>query len=512
MAEPNGAVLAMLDTYKVDLPHARQVADLALALYDAAAVRYGLPARARGLLEVGALLHNVGMTTDPPEHHLVGRDIVFRHALDGLSLRDQAIVACMVAFHRKKVRPQLEPAYLGLGKKSRRLALQLAAILRVADGLDYSQSQSTRLLAAEQTEAGLLLRLDGPHAAGDGERAAAKADLWAKVFGEPLGVAAPDDAPAGAGPGDAGAGGDPGDEASPLAPWYSAPDAPLAELGRVLLRRHLRRMLAAERGVRSDRDIEDVHALRVASRRLRASLRLLAPVAPAARLRPMQKAIRGLAQAAGAVRDRDVLLAHMAASRDALPAALQAGLDELTGAVAAERGAARARLIERFDSAGHAAFTSAFAGLMNASAGWDEAPRVRDLAGSTIWRQYEALRAHDRDGIPLEGDEMHALRIDAKKLRYVLELFADTFGERAAPAVSQLAALQDELGTLNDIEVAQEIIAAAELSPPARTAADAYLALRAEQRAETLRAIPARWEKLAGATYRRKLMELIVRL
>ncbi|NTV64233.1 MAG: HD domain-containing protein, partial [Oscillochloris sp.] len=146
MGETAGAIAAILDAYRVDRDHARSVADRSLDLFDAVADRYALPASARPLLELGALLHNVGLTTNPPEHHLVGRDIVLRQPIANLSRRDRLIVACMVAFHRKKVRPQQEPVFLALGKKSRPLALQLSAILRVADGLDYSQSQTTHLL------------------------------------------------------------------------------------------------------------------------------------------------------------------------------------------------------------------------------------------------------------------------------------------------------------------------------------------------------------------------------
>ncbi|NNJ11898.1 CHAD domain-containing protein [Chloroflexales bacterium ZM16-3] len=507
MVHTTDEIADLLDVYRVDMPHARHVADLSLTLFDAMSARHALPGRLRPLLESGALLHNVGMTTDPPEHHLVGRDIVLRHPLDDLSHRDQQIIACLVAFHRKKVRPQIEPTFLSLGKKSQQAALQLSAILRVADGLDDSHSQTTSLIGVEDVEGGLLLRLGGPHAADDGVRATEKADLWRRVFGETLSVTAPatEDKP------------DVADAAEEkgeplLAPWYAASDVPLADLGRVLLRRHLRRLLSVERAVRADREIEDVHALRVTSRRLRATLRLLAPVAPTARVKPIQKAIRSLADAAGAVRDRDVLLAHLAESRGQLPEELSAGLDDLAAAIGAERARAYARLITMFDSEDHNSFKVAFAELMNSDDGWDAAPRVRDLAGSTIWRQYEALRSHDRGGVPLEGKAMHALRIDAKKLRYVLELFADSFGERAALAVAHLARLQDELGTLNDIEVAQNTLSSANLGEEARAAAAAYLSLRETQRQAAIGVIPARWEKVGSATYRRKLMELIVKL
>lgn len=503
---------ALLELYRVDRAHARQVADHALALFDAAAGRYELPAARRRLAEAGALLHNVGLTTDPPGHHLVGRDIVLRHEVDGLDACERAVVAAMVAFHRKRVRPKEEPAYLALGKGDRRDALALAAILRVADGLDYSQSQSSRLEGVAERAGGLALRLSGPHAAGDGARAVEKADLWARAFGEGLSA----EGPAGealATTAEAAAAGEPGEDAAALlTPWFASTEAPLAELGRVLLRRNLRRMLAAERGVRADKEIEAVHALRVATRRLRAAMRLLAPVGPGGALRRHSKEAGRLARAAGEVRDRDVLLADLAARGAGLPEQLQASVEALRAALAAERKEAHRRLVGRLDGDEHRRFLRSFAATMVDAEGWDDGPRVRDVGGSTIWRHYEALRSHDRGGLPADDAELHEMRIDGKRLRYVLELFADSLGPRADEAVAPLAAFQDHLGGLNDIAVAQALLAPHAGSGPAAAAAVAYLAAR-DQEGQRLRAeLPARWEKLNGGTYRRRLMELVVRL
>lgn len=571
---------ALLEAYKVDLAHARQVADLSLALFDAVQGRYELPKDTRRLVEIGGLLHNVGLTTDPPAHHLVGRDIVLRHALEDLPAREQAIVACMVAFHRKKVRPELEPAFLSLGKKGRRLALQLSAILRVGDGLDYSQTQTTAVATVEPGDPGMLLRLTGPHAESDGARAIAKADLWRKVFDEGLELAGPT---TDAGPslaadhtqGDApplpvatptGAGGDPTADplASPpatgaggagegqgagtpgvqpvssspalsgaegsvvadetpandieeaagplLAPWYADGETTLAELGRVLLRRHFRRMLVAEREVRADREIEAVHTLRVTTRRLRASLRLLAPVLTSGQARPIGKAIGRLARTAGAVRDRDVLLADLSRCAAALPEDQRPGLEQICAALRVERAEAHARLLAHFDSREHTEFVAAFATLMNDNSAWDNAPRVRDLAGSTLWRHYEALRAYDHGGLPAAIADLHAMRIEGKRLRYVLELFADTFGPRADPVVAPLIDFQDHLGSLNDTDVARGLVTACAADEAARQAAAAYLTLREAEGERLIAELPARWARVSGGTYRRKLMELIVKL
>ncbi|MCX7791810.1 MAG: CHAD domain-containing protein [Chloroflexaceae bacterium] len=529
-------VKELLDTYRVDVAHARQVADLALALFDAVAERYELLPAQRRLLEIGALLHNVGMTTDPPEHHLVGRDIVFYQEIGDLSPRERAVVACMVAFHRKKVRPELEPAYLALGRRGQRDALRLSAILRVADGLDYSQSQTTRLLAVAPASDGLTLILSGPYAAEDGARAIAKADLWRKVFGEPLQVqvegaeaaaspalASPDGPAAGeveeaettVTPAPGTPDGPVVDEAEEVAVpgrWYADPEAPLAELGRVLLRRHLRRLRLAEREVRADAPIESVHDLRVATRRLRATLRLLTPVFAPGGLRAYTRGLGRLAGVAGPVRDRDVLLADLAERAPALPEEVQPAVAALSERLREERDKAFTALIAFLESDVCAEFLREFATLMNESEGWDDRPRVCDLAGSTIWRHYEILRAHDRGGLPEDAEELHAMRIDGKRLRYVLEFFAETLGQQADEVIKPLMAFQDHLGVLNDISVARHLLAPHADDPQAGAAVAAYLALREQQAAQLGADLPARWEKLTGLDYRRDLAACLVGL
>ncbi|NJM04985.1 HD domain-containing protein [Candidatus Gracilibacteria bacterium] len=242
-------ITELLETYQVDTAHARHVADRALELFDIVAEARPLPAASRQWLELGALLHNVGLTTDPAQHHIVGRDILLRQPIADLDADERALIAALVAFHRKKVRPQTEPTFVALGKNKQTLALQLAALVRVADGLDYSQSQTTQIVGSEQTEGGMRLLLSGPQSDADGARAISKADLWQRVFNAELqistsGAIADSDS-------------DDGDEnegGALLKPWYESSNAALADLGLVLLRRHFRRLMLAERDIRDDQD------------------------------------------------------------------------------------------------------------------------------------------------------------------------------------------------------------------------------------------------------------------
>ena len=548
------SVAELLDHYLVDQVHARHVADLSLMLFDTVAERYGLDPEQRHLIEVAALLHNVGLRVDPPNHHLVGRDIVLRYRLAELTRREQLLVAALVAFHRKKVRPSLEPAYLALGRRAQQETLRLAAILRVADGLDYGHTQQTRLVAAESAEVGLNLLLSGPNAVEDAAQALAKADLWQRVFGEslqtsavpapveesdqpveevdsiqpleavvaeeeersdampfevvvaegeeeavttvtqPLVVAREDDTA----PGEL------------LAPWYTSSTIALAELGRILLRRHLRRLRSAEREVRANTSVEAVHDLRVATRRLRSTLRLLAPVYAGDNWRALNRGIGEIGRAAGAVRDRDVLLADLASRASVLPAE---ALVDLQQRLSNERAVAHAALINFLDDARHARFIRRFARVMNDLSSWDNRPRVRDLGGSTIWRHYEELRAHDQDGLlPAAIEDLHLMRIDGKRMRYVLELFTDTLGPNVDELGQPLVAFQDHLGVLNDIVVASLLLAPHADDAATGPAVMGYIALREQQANAMLAELPMCWAQLASEAYRSRLMGLIVQL
>lgn len=528
----------LLTQYEVDTVHARHVADVALTLFDHLDQVHGLPGSARRLLEVGALLHNVGVTSNPRLSHIVGRDIVLNADIAELSEDERTIVACLVSFHRKKVRPDQEPAYLSVKKKDRDMTLRLAALLRVADGLDYSGSQMTHISACEiDAKNGVLLRLSGPAAAEDGARAVKKADLWRSVLGSRLSFelapASPTEATLAApAPADVrGNGAHPDGNApaeslseteeqvtEPVSQPMIGSEDTLADAGRRLLRRHFQKLLAQEPEVQADTEIEAVHRMRVATRRLRAALMILEAVAPPKQVRRSRKGLRRLAQTSSAVRDCDVFLEHVTRYAESLPQEQRGGLEPLVTAIQRDRTAARAALLQQLDSRKYAEFKRDFAAFMTGSLdGWNTTVRIRDLAGSIIWQRYEALRAHEvrldlRANASNDSEELHETRISGKRLRYVLEMFAEALGPRIDQALDTLKEFQDHLGSLQDIAVAQAYVAALDTPEEDRGALDAYTANRESERAALLADLPRLWDKLMSATYRRRLMELIVKL
>ena len=124
----------------------------------------------------------------------------------------------------------------------------------------------------------------------------------------------------------------------------------LAEAGRKVLRMHLARMLANEAGTRSGEDIEDLHRMRVATRRMRAAWRVFEGAYRPRVARRYVRELRGVASALGEVRDLDVLMEGLDAYVASLPETGGEALAPLRTAWRDDRERARRRLISLLDS------------------------------------------------------------------------------------------------------------------------------------------------------------------
>lgn len=512
----------MLDTYRVDLAHARHVADLALALFDGTRALHELNRRARRLLELGALLHNVGLNIDQPTHHLVGRDIVLDDGLAVLEPGERAIIACLVAFHRKKVRPHEEPTFLRLRKKDQATVLRLAALLRIADGLDYSGSQRTRIQHCEVRGAEVALTIAGPDSEEDGARAHKKSDLLRKTLhaavvitiepdsleeAAPAEVAAPEDEAA------------PEDDMPPLASSFS----PVADVSRRILRANFQKLLEHERIALADKDIEGVHQMRVATRHMRAVLQIVAGAAPQQQVRHFRKELQRVARALSGVRDCDVLLEQAEAYRASLAEPeeeTRAGMAPLIETLKRERATARATMLEYLHGERYATFKHEFAAFVTDSPrGWATDVRLRDMLGSSIWQRYEALRARI-DVLEAAGDahsadmeDLHQARILGKRLRYVLEVADEVIDTKTVnKAVKPLKELQEHLGALQDMAVEADYVRGLDAEVAAWPVLAGYVSSRDEERTRLLDEVPRYWQRMGNKTYRRALAELLVSL
>lgn len=170
--------------YRFDERHARQVARLTCRLFDALQQDHGLDASCRLLLEVSAILHDIGMVIRASGHHKHGHYIVNNSEIFGLDGRDRAIVANVVRYHRRALPSPSHGSYVNLARGDRIVVNKLAALLRVADALDRSHQARVSELQVEKTadEVTIRCRLSGSLAL---KRLALerKADLFQDVFG-----------------------------------------------------------------------------------------------------------------------------------------------------------------------------------------------------------------------------------------------------------------------------------------------------------------------------------------
>lgn len=189
LSEPTSEELRLSGGLRVeDWPHARQVTRLSLQLFDATQDLHQLDERARLLLERGAFLHNAGMMIESRRHHKHSYRLIQGTVLPGFTDEERHEIACIARYHRRALPSTSHEEFATLSRAARKRVSALAALLRVADALDYSHDGRVLALATEPEQCtksvwmiGIWLR---PLADFDVEleQADEKADLFEKVF------------------------------------------------------------------------------------------------------------------------------------------------------------------------------------------------------------------------------------------------------------------------------------------------------------------------------------------
>jgi CHAD domain-containing protein len=324
------------------------------------------------------------------------------------------------------------------------------------------------------------------------------------------------------------------------------PDDPMSEAGRKTFRFHYRRMLYNEPGTRLGEDIEALHDMRVATRRMRAAFRVFGEHYKPREVAPYLKGLKRTGRALGPVRDLDVFRAKVHAYLSTLPEPQQGSLDGFLAVLEAQREAARGRMITYLDSQKHARFRDRF-GQFVETEGLGSRPvtlkdddpipyRVRHVAPRAIYERLAAVRAYDEwvsipwtdlPDPPLE--RLHALRIACKRLRYAVEFFREVLGTNAKALINEIVTMQDHLGDLQDAVVARRILreylqrgawgpsvaAEADGGPfpeaPLDTAGvEAYLAAKQVELEHLLDTFPQAWQRITGTEFSQEVAEAVV--
>jgi triphosphatase len=305
-------------------------------------------------------------------------------------------------------------------------------------------------------------------------------------------------------------------------------DEPLAEAGRKILRFHCERMLANEDGTREGKDIEALHHMRVATRRQRAAFRIIAPYFKRKAIRAFQDELRAAAGYLGAVRDLDVLIEATEGYQSALSADAAGSFQPLLDEWREKRDAAREEMLAYLNGDDYQAFkeryetflSSAGAGVKDAAP--DDSPEphlVRHILPAEIWGHYGRVRAYDTVLGWASIETIHALRIEGKRLRYLLEFLSEVLGPGIAEAIDAMVALQDHAGELHDVDVTIGLLrrflmhsAPASAEPAVAASVKGYLKLQQARLRALQRTLKRPWRRVTSRRVRSVLARAVATL
>ena len=175
---------ALAQKYHVDLKHARNVADVAVRLFDELQAEHGLGPRQRLLLQVAGLLHEVGGFVSSRSHHKHSYYLIANSEIFGLNRDEIAMVAQVARYHRRSGPKPSHIEYMALPRETRVVVNKLAALLRVADALARGHVRQARDLRFERQGDDLIVCIPGvPDLLLEERAIAAKGDLFEDIYG-----------------------------------------------------------------------------------------------------------------------------------------------------------------------------------------------------------------------------------------------------------------------------------------------------------------------------------------
>lgn len=178
------AVRAIGERYGYDAVHAEHVARLALSIFDQTQALHGLPRNARDLLEGAAILHDIGFHISHTGHHKHSYYLIRNAELVGFHEPEIELMANVARYHRKSLPKDKHANLRALTPPQRDVMSKLAAILRLADGLDHAGARTVQQVSVrlDPGVTAFFVQADGPCDV-DLWGATAKSDGWQRTFG-----------------------------------------------------------------------------------------------------------------------------------------------------------------------------------------------------------------------------------------------------------------------------------------------------------------------------------------
>lgn len=303
--------------------------------------------------------------------------------------------------------------------------------------------------------------------------------------------------------------------------------ASAAEGIRLVLRSRLEEMCAFRVAALDWSDMEGVHDMRVASRRLRSLVRDFSPYFRNRKLRRSMNALKSIADALGSVRDQDVALRALEKLATEAPPEIAAGIEQFANERRLKQEQARSSLEEALTEAAldklqkefNVALEHGLRVSRNRRNKGDEQKSADGISFRQAGRERLLAGLQELQDLskslyrPLKSRPLHQMRLAAKRLRYALELFAPCWSEPLAPLAKEIAKLQTTLGELHDCDLwiadFGEALQDSGESEGVRNVAIWLLDYFVKERTDLFRAALARWHEWETSHFQLRLADII---
>ncbi len=179
-------VLGLARSCQFQEEHGRQVAKIALGIFDGLIPLHALGKKERLWLKAGSILHDIGWQAGG-KHHKEAMSIIINSPLLKLPRRERIMIGLIARYHRRALPSNKHQYYKSLSKDKKKTIQKLAAIVRIADGLDRAHESLVRSLECKILKSKVMLRINSGCRQGLACRssklaAKKKSDLFRKVF------------------------------------------------------------------------------------------------------------------------------------------------------------------------------------------------------------------------------------------------------------------------------------------------------------------------------------------
>lgn len=244
------------------------------------------------------------------------------------------------------------------------------------------------------------------------------------------------------------------------------PELSSLEALKIIMTTLLRTIKLNEEGILKDIDIEFLHDFRVAVRRTRSALSQIKGVFPEQDTEHFKERFSRLGKATNLLRDLDIYLLDKDRYRAMLPEELSPGLEQMFSIFVEQRKKAHRDIVKFIKSKEYKDVIESWDKFLSETGDVSSTPNsavpVTELAGRIIKKKYKRIvRDGSRITDATPDAELHKLRIECKKLRYMIEFFSSLYpAEEIKSLVKHLKILQDNLGEFNDLSVQRESLKA----------------------------------------------------